>query len=32
VPEIAWTYKTEVSTTEYLRNGLRSMPRDATLK
>ena len=32
VPEIAWIYKTEISTTEYLRSGLRSMPCDATLK
>ncbi|KAB0379008.1 hypothetical protein FD755_010586 [Muntiacus reevesi] len=33
VPEIARIYKTdEISTTEYLRNGLRGMLCDATLK
>ena len=32
VPKIAWIYKTEISTIEYLRDGLRSMPCDASLK
>lgn len=31
VLEIAQIYKTEINTTEYLGNGLRSMPSDATL-
>ena len=33
VPEIAWIYKAEISTTEDLGNGLRTVPcDDATLK
>jgi hypothetical protein len=32
LPQIAHIYKTEISTTEYLENGLRSMSCDAFLK